>query len=133
MGVVMGTSISGQDMFIDLIKSGVTAGQDRGRPSGRDRRSAQHAGFPHQQRLLPAFRGPLNTVVTACAAGTQAIGVGVEEIRRGAVDVMLVGGVEAMISEVFFATFEAMRRGHHPERQATDTPAGPLTRHAMAL
>ena len=107
MGVIMGTGVGGQDMFIDLIKSGVTAGRMRGRPVDVINGLPNMPAF-HISNVF-GFRGPLNTVVTACAAGTQAIGVGVEEIRRGAVDVMLVGGVEAMISEVFFATFEAMR------------------------
>lgn len=107
MGVVLGTGVGGQDMFVDMIQSGTSANRMRSRPVDVIN------GLPN----MPAFhisnvfgmRGPLNTVVTACAAGTQAIGVGTEEIRRGATDVMIVGGVEAMISPVFFATFEAMR------------------------
>lgn len=107
MGVVLGTGVGGQDMFVDMIRTGVTANRMRSRPVDVIN------GLPN----MPAFhisnafgcRGPLNTVVTACAAGTQAIGVGAEEIRRGAADVMIVGGTEGMISEVFFATFEAMR------------------------
>ncbi len=54
-------------------------------------------------------QGPLNTIVTACAAGTQAIGEGLELIRRGAVDRVLTGGVEGLVCESFFAGFSAMR------------------------
>ena len=50
-----------------------------------------------------------NTVSTACAAGTQAIGDAVEVIRRGAADVMLGGGTEAGISELGLAGFSSMR------------------------
>jgi 3-oxoacyl-[acyl-carrier-protein] synthase II len=107
MGVIMGTGVGGQDMFVDMIKSGVTAHRMRSRPVDVINGLPNMAAF-HISNVF-GFRGPLNTVVTACAAGTQAFGVGTEEIRRGAADVMLVGGVEAMISEVFFATFEAMR------------------------
>jgi 3-oxoacyl-[acyl-carrier-protein] synthase II len=107
MGVIMGTGVGGQDMFVEMIKSGASANRMRSRPvdviNGLPNMPAFHISNTF------GFRGPLNTVVTACAAGTQAIGVGTEEIRRGATDVMIVGGVEAMISEVFFATFEAMR------------------------
>ncbi|MGE3413357.1 MAG: beta-ketoacyl-ACP synthase II [Dehalococcoidia bacterium] len=53
--------------------------------------------------------GYTNTVVTACAAGTQAIGDAVEVIRRGHADVMLAGGAEAGISELGLAAFCAMR------------------------
>ena len=53
--------------------------------------------------------GYTNTVTTACAAGTQAIGDAVEVIRRGAADVMIAGGTEAGISELGLAAFCAMR------------------------
>ena len=50
-----------------------------------------------------------NTVVTACAAGTQAIGDAAEVIRRGAADLMLAGGVEGMVHEVVIGGFSIMR------------------------
>ena len=50
-----------------------------------------------------------NTVATACAAGTQAIGDAVEVIRRGAADVMIAGGAEAGICELGLAGFASMR------------------------
>ncbi len=53
--------------------------------------------------------GYTNTVTTACAAGTQAIGDAVEVIRRGAADVMLAGGTEAGICELGLAGFSSMR------------------------
>ncbi|MBM4416506.1 MAG: beta-ketoacyl-ACP synthase II [Chloroflexi bacterium] len=53
--------------------------------------------------------GYTNTVATACAAGTQAIGDATEVIRRGAADVMIAGGTEAGISEFGLAAFCAMR------------------------
>ncbi len=55
------------------------------------------------------LRGYSNTVTTACAAGTQAIGEATEVIRRSAADVMLAGGTEAGISELGLAGFSAMR------------------------
>ncbi len=50
-----------------------------------------------------------STVVTACAAGTQAIGEAAEVIRRGAADVMITGGSEAAIVEVMIGAFAVMR------------------------
>ncbi len=55
------------------------------------------------------LRGYSNTVTTACAAGTQAIGDAAEVIRRGAAEVMLAGGTEAGVSEIGLAGFSAMR------------------------
>jgi 3-oxoacyl-[acyl-carrier-protein] synthase II len=49
------------------------------------------------------------TLVTACAAGTQALGEAFEIIKRGSCDVMLAGGVEAGISQLGLAGFSAMK------------------------
>ena len=50
-----------------------------------------------------------NTVITACAAGTQAIGDAAEAIRAGRANVMLAGGTEAGICALGLAAFCAMR------------------------
>ena len=55
------------------------------------------------------LNGYTNTVTTACAAATQAIGDASEVIRRGAADVMFAGGSEAGISELGLAGFCSMR------------------------
>src|SRR5262249_48283695 len=53
--------------------------------------------------------GPTMTVGTACATGTQAVGEGLEMIRRGAADVAIIGGTEALIQEYTIGGFCAMR------------------------
>lgn len=53
--------------------------------------------------------GPLNTIVTACAAGTQAVGEAAELIRRGAADIVITGGVEATICDWAIGGFSAVR------------------------
>lgn len=55
------------------------------------------------------LRGYNSTICTACAAATQAIGEAMEVIRRGAAQVMVVGGAESMVSEAVMAGFVAMR------------------------
>jgi 3-oxoacyl-[acyl-carrier-protein] synthase II len=55
------------------------------------------------------LKGYANTISTACAAGTQAIGCALDTIRRGRADVMLAGGSEAGLCEVALAGFVAMR------------------------
>jgi 3-oxoacyl-[acyl-carrier-protein] synthase II len=120
VGVVMGTGLGGIDLYSQMIRKTVASGaiKMRGRPLETIN------GLPN----MPAFhisntfgcRGPLNTIVTACAAGTQAIGHATEEIRRGVADIMFAGGVEALIIDLFFAGFEAMRatttRNDDPEK-----------------
>ncbi|MEC8890193.1 MAG: beta-ketoacyl-ACP synthase II [Chloroflexota bacterium] len=55
------------------------------------------------------FRGYTNTVITACAAGNQAIGEAAEVIRRGAADVVLAGGCEAGISRLGLGGFHVIK------------------------
>lgn len=73
-----------------------------------------------QISLVFGLRGYNSTVITACAAATQAVGEAVEVIRRGAADVMVTGGTEAGICELGLAGFCVMRalstRNEEPER-----------------
>ncbi len=53
--------------------------------------------------------GPNNSSVTACAAGSHAIGEACHLIVRGAADVMITGGTEAVITPLAVSTFGNMR------------------------
>ena len=55
------------------------------------------------------LRGYNNTVTTACAAGTQAMGDALDVIRLGRADVMIAGSGEAGICELGLAGFHIMR------------------------
>ena len=58
-----------------------------------------------------AFRleGYNNTAITACAAGTQAIGDAMEVIRSGRAHTIIAGGTEAALSALGLSAFCAMR------------------------
>lgn len=60
-----------------------------------------------------------NTTITACAAGTQAVGEAREAIMRGRADVIIAGGTEAGICQLGlggFCTIQALtRRNDDPE------------------
>ena len=58
-------------------------------------------------RFLRAL-GPLSTPSTACAAGTQSIGEASELIRNGRADIVVTGGVEAILQDYTVAGFTAM-------------------------
>ena len=62
-----------------------------------------------QVSITFGLKGYNSTIVTACAAGTQATGDAVEVIRRGVCDVMVAGGTEAGMTEIGLAGFCAMR------------------------
>jgi 3-oxoacyl-[acyl-carrier-protein] synthase II len=59
--------------------------------------------------IYHGLKGPNFSVQTACAAGTHAIGQAFQLIREGIADVMLSGGVEATITALGIAGFNAMR------------------------
>jgi 3-oxoacyl-[acyl-carrier-protein] synthase II len=54
-------------------------------------------------------KGPINCTVTACASGTCAIGDAARIIADGYADVMVAGGVEAAVTPMCVAGFNAMR------------------------
>ena len=54
-------------------------------------------------------RGRVHTVVTACASGTDALGVALDAIRLGRADVVISGGTEAAITEYCLGGFCAMK------------------------
>lgn len=72
--------------------------------------------------LVYGLKGYTNTVTTACAASTQAIGEAMEVIRSGRADMMIAGGAEAGISELGLAAFCVMRAltsNNDPPQQAS--------------
>ncbi len=64
---------------------------------------------PGQVSIELGLRGPTLSIVTACAAGTHAIGEAAEMIRRGAATAMLAGGAESSISPLAMAGFCKMK------------------------
>jgi 3-oxoacyl-[acyl-carrier-protein] synthase II len=70
--------------------------------------------------LMFGARGYSNTVITACAAGTQAIGDSMDLIRSGRADVVITGGTEAALSEIGLCGFAVIRalssRNDEPQR-----------------
>lgn len=106
-GVSFGTAIGGYERLDEGIIILRTQGVNRVNPF------VIPSGIPN----LPAFMisrqfqclGPSTTITTACATGTQAIGEASEFIRRGVADVVVAGGVEAVIGDYSIGGFCAMR------------------------
>jgi 3-oxoacyl-[acyl-carrier-protein] synthase II len=65
--------------------------------------AAAHISILHQAM------GPNNTIVTACAAGTQAVGEAFRLIRRGDADVMLAGGCDSRLDPLMMVAYNAMK------------------------
>jgi 3-oxoacyl-[acyl-carrier-protein] synthase II len=58
--------------------------------------------------ILHHAMGPNNTIVTACAAGTQAVGEAFRLISRGDADVMLAGGCDSRLDPLLLVAYNAM-------------------------
>jgi 3-oxoacyl-[acyl-carrier-protein] synthase II len=65
-------------------------------------------------------KGPINCTVTACASGTCAIGEAFRIVAEGHADAMIAGGVDAAVTPLCVAGFNAMRaiskRNDEPEK-----------------
>ena len=106
-GVLIGTGVGGLERIITANQVLMTKGYSRVNPFH----------LPSAIPNMPAAEvarefqclGPNNTTTTACAAGTQSIGESLELIRRGAADIVLTGGTEAIVLEIAIGAFSVMR------------------------
>lgn len=67
-------------------------------------------------------QGPNNTIVTACAAGTQAIGEAMRIISRGEADVMLAGGADSRLDPFLllaYTSLGALSRANRPAAEVS--------------
>jgi 3-oxoacyl-[acyl-carrier-protein] synthase II len=105
--VMLGTAVGGWDRMSEGLKVMWNQGYMKVNPfippSSIPNMAAHHLSQKYQTY------GPLNTVPTACAAGTQAIGEAAELIRRGAADIVITGGTEALVLDFMIASFCVMR------------------------
>ena len=106
-GVLIGTGIGGMETFDRETKVLLEKGPDRVSPFFIPMMIANMASG--QVSIDLGLKGPINTVVTACATGTNAIGDAYEIIARGDADVMVCGGTEAPITPLALAGFSAMK------------------------
>lgn len=64
--------------------------------------------------------GPSSIVGSACASGTHAIGTALDKIKRNRADLMVTGGVEAILTSFMFGAFSNLRatttRNEEPEK-----------------
>jgi 3-oxoacyl-[acyl-carrier-protein] synthase II len=106
-GVVVGTALSGFD-FSDISISTIREkGYKLLNPFTGLGIIPNHPAFLIGQTFQ--CLGPNSTIVTACAAGTQAVGEAAEVIRRGAADVVIVGGVDTLINDIGIGIFSGVR------------------------
>jgi 3-oxoacyl-[acyl-carrier-protein] synthase II len=72
--------------------------------------------------ILFNAQGPNNTIVTACAAGTQAIGEAMRLISRGEADLMLAGGADSRLDPLLllaYTSLGALSRAQRPPAEVS--------------
>jgi 3-oxoacyl-[acyl-carrier-protein] synthase II len=121
LGVCMGTGITPVDVgeLVGPISRGL--GPDGAFDMGRFSMARAESIFPlwllrHLPNMAAAHisilhhaMGPNNTIVTACAAGTQAVGEAFRLIARGDTDVMLAGGCDSRLDPQLLVAYNAMK------------------------
>jgi 3-oxoacyl-[acyl-carrier-protein] synthase II len=105
VGVVVGTTLGGHELSTESTFKYRT---DFRKPNPLSLiNSLPNMPAHYISRMFRAL-GPLSTPSTACSAGTQAIGEAAEYIRTGRTDMVITGGVEAILQDYTIAGFTAM-------------------------
>ena len=107
IGCVMGVGIGGMSYIEEQVRVLTERGPRRVSPMLIPRIIANIA--PGQVCIDLSLKGPSLSVVTACAAGTHAIGEAASIIQRGDALAMVAGGAEAAICEIAIAGFGNMQ------------------------
>lgn len=107
LGVSVGSGIGGIGTFEEQMKILVERGPRRISPFMVPMLIANMAAG-YISIYLQA-RGPLNTMVTACATSTHSIGDSFRIIQRGDADCMVAGGAEAAITPLAYGGFCSAR------------------------
>ena len=106
-GAVIGSGIGGIETFENQHKVLVEKGVKRISPFMIPMMIVNMASA--QVAINFNLKGPNFCTVTACAAGTNALGEAYRTIKAGAADIMVAGGSEASITPLSVAGFCAMR------------------------
>ena len=107
VGVTIGTGVGGIQTLEDQHTAIETRGPRRVSPLFVPKMIANIAGGHLSMRW--GFRGPNQTVTSACASATDAIGMAMRLILAGDADVMLAGGTEASVTGLCIAGFANMK------------------------
>jgi len=103
IGSAMGGAVTQDDRYRKMYTDGLTRAHPFSIPRIMNNAPAAHISMRH------GLRGPAQSIATACAASSHAIGEASEMIRSGRADVMLAGGADAPLAPGVVRCWEAMR------------------------
>ena len=107
VGVTIGTGVGGIQTLEDQHSTIENRGARRVSPQFVPKMIANIAGGHLSIRW--GFQGPNQTITSACASATDAIGLAMRLIIAGDADMMITGGTEASITPLTIAGFANMR------------------------
>lgn len=107
IGVLVGTGIGGADVHEEQTKVMLEKGARRVSPFTVPMMMANAAAAAIS--IQWGFQGPCETVATACATGTHAIGQATRWIQWGICDAVIAGASEAAMTPVAIASFGNMK------------------------
>ena len=107
VGVIIGTGVGGIQTLEEQHSNIENKGARRVSPQFVPKMISNIAGGHLSIRW--GFRGPNQTVTSACASATDAIGMAMRLIMSGDADVMITGGTEASITPLTIAGFANMK------------------------
>ena len=105
-GIVAGNGLSGMDVLDETYNKYIEGGKRRVSPLAMPELIPNEACA--NVSIALGITGMAHTVCTACASGTDAIGVALDNIRSGRLDVCLAGGSESGITEYSIKSFAGM-------------------------
>lgn len=106
-GVVIGTSLGSHEMSERSTTKYKISGYRKPNPLSLIN-SLPNMSAHYVSRYFHAL-GALKTPSVACASGTQSVGEGADLIRLGKADIVIAGGVEAILQDYTIAGFDAMK------------------------
>ena len=107
VGVTIGSGVGGIQTLEEQHTIIETKGPRRVSPLFVPKMIANIAGGHLSIRW--GFRGPNQTIISACASATDAIGIAMRFIMAGDADMMICGGTEASVTPLTIAGFGNMR------------------------
>jgi 3-oxoacyl-[acyl-carrier-protein] synthase II len=105
-GVIFGTGVGGLETLQQQITILVEKGPRRVSPFLVPMIMGNAGAAAISMRF--GWRGPCETIVTACAAGTHSVGNAARLIQSGRCDAVITGGAEAAMAEIGIAAFTNM-------------------------
>ncbi len=105
-GVILATGIGGLHTLEDQIQTRLEKGERRVSPFLVPMMMANAGGAGISMRF--GWQGPCETITTACAASTHAIGYAARLIAWGRCDAVLAGGAESTLTPTAIAGFRNM-------------------------